>query len=137
MASGGLAGAVSLCVVYPLDYARTRLASDVGSGKKTFAGLGDCLVKTMKGPKGFFSLYNGFGISVAGIIPYRGVQFGARGRSCTLAGAQCCKTHAQDARARAGLIASRRRERAHTCAFGRIPIRTLPDAHSRSCVHAH
>jgi len=76
MASGGLAGAVSLCVVYPLDYARTRLASDVGSGKKTFEGLGDCLVKTMKGPKGFFSLYNGFGISVAGIIPYRGVQFG-------------------------------------------------------------
>jgi solute carrier family 25 (adenine nucleotide translocator) protein 4/5/6/31 len=76
LASGGLAGAGSLCIVYPLDYARTRLASDVGSGKKTFAGLGDCLVKTAKGPKGFFSLYNGFGISVAGIIPYRGVQFG-------------------------------------------------------------
>merc|ERR1719183_1208505 len=32
MASGGLAGAGSLCIVYPLDYARTRLASDVGSG---------------------------------------------------------------------------------------------------------
>lgn len=32
MASGGLAGAGSLCFVYPLDYARTRLASDVGSG---------------------------------------------------------------------------------------------------------
>merc|ERR1712227_867314 len=28
MASGGLAGAGSLCIVYPLDYARTRLASD-------------------------------------------------------------------------------------------------------------
>merc|ERR1712216_637328 len=76
LASGGCAGAVSLCFVYPLDYARTRLASDVGSGKKTFNGLGDCLAKTAKGPKGFFSLYNGFGISVAGIIPYRGTQFG-------------------------------------------------------------
>lgn len=76
LASGGLAGAGSLCFVYPLDYARTRLASDVGSGKKTFNGLGDCLVKTAKGPQGVFSLYNGFGISVAGIIPYRGVQFG-------------------------------------------------------------
>jgi len=76
LASGGLAGAGSLCIVYPLDYARTRLASDVGSGKKTFNGLGDCLQKTMKGPKGVLSLYNGFGISVAGIIPYRGVQFG-------------------------------------------------------------
>jgi len=76
LASGGLAGAGSLCIVYPLDYARTRLASDVGSGKKTFSGLGDCLMKTMKGPKGVMSLYNGFGVSVAGIIPYRGVQFG-------------------------------------------------------------
>jgi len=76
LASGGLAGAGSLCFVYPLDYARTRLASDVGSGKKTFNGLGDCLMKTAKGPQGVLSLYNGFGISVAGIIPYRGTQFG-------------------------------------------------------------
>jgi solute carrier family 25 (adenine nucleotide translocator) protein 4/5/6/31 len=76
LASGGLAGAVSLCFVYPLDYARTRLASDVGSGKKSFNGLGDCIMKTAQGPKGPLSLYNGFGISVAGIIPYRGVQFG-------------------------------------------------------------
>jgi len=76
MASGGLAGAGSLCIVYPLDYARTRLASDVGSGAKTFNGLGDCLMKTMKGPGGVGALYNGFGVSVAGIIPYRGVYFG-------------------------------------------------------------
>jgi len=76
MASGGLAGAGSLCIVYPLDYARTRLASDVGSGAKSFNGLTDCLVKTAKGPSGFFGLYNGFGVSVAGIIPYRGVYFG-------------------------------------------------------------
>jgi solute carrier family 25 (adenine nucleotide translocator) protein 4/5/6/31 len=76
LASGGLAGAGSLCFVYPLDYARTRLASDVGSGKKTFDGLFDCIKKTAQGPKGVLSLYNGFGVSVAGIIPYRGVQFG-------------------------------------------------------------
>merc|ERR1712227_690308 len=76
MASGGLAGAGSLCIVYPLDYARTRLASDVGSGKRAFNGLSDCLIKTAKGPKGFLSLYNGFGVSVVGIIPYRGTYFG-------------------------------------------------------------
>jgi len=76
LASGGLAGAGSLCFVYPLDYARTRLASDVGSGKRTFDGLADCIKKTAKGPNGVLSLYNGFGISVAGIIPYRGTQFG-------------------------------------------------------------
>lgn len=76
LASGGLAGAGSLCIVYPLDYARTRLASDVGSGQKSFNGLMDCLVKTAKGPSGIMGLYNGFGVSVAGIIPYRGVYFG-------------------------------------------------------------
>merc|ERR1712048_147714 len=74
VASGGMAGAGSLCLVYPLDYARTRLASDVGSGKKEFNGLVDCLVKT--GKKGPLALYNGFGVSVMGIIPYRGVYFG-------------------------------------------------------------
>jgi len=76
MASGGLAGAGSLCIVYPLDYARTRLASDVGAGQKSFNGLGDCLMKTAKGPGGVGALYNGFGVSVMGIIPYRGVYFG-------------------------------------------------------------
>jgi solute carrier family 25 (adenine nucleotide translocator) protein 4/5/6/31 len=76
MASGGLAGAGSLCIVYPLDYARTRLASDVGSGKRDFKGLADCLYQTSRGPKGPLALYNGFGVSVAGIIPYRGVYFG-------------------------------------------------------------
>jgi len=28
--SGGAAGASSLCFVYPLDFARTRLAADIG-----------------------------------------------------------------------------------------------------------
>merc|ERR1719191_1516598 len=76
VASGGLAGAGSLCIVYPLDYARTRLASDVGSGKRQFSGLGDCLMKTAKGPSGVMGLYNGFGVSVVGIIPFRGTYFG-------------------------------------------------------------
>merc|ERR1712232_56750 len=76
LCSGGLAAAGSLTIVYPLDYARTRLASDVGSGKKTFSGLGDCIVKTMKGPGGFFALYAGFGVSVVGIVGYRGLQLG-------------------------------------------------------------
>merc|ERR1712100_987533 len=76
MASGGMAAAGSLCIVYPLDYARTRLASDVGSGKKTFSGLGDCLVKTAQGPGGFMALYTGFGVSVVGIVGYRGLQLG-------------------------------------------------------------
>lgn len=75
MASGGLAGAGSLMIVYPLDYARTRLASDVGTGKQQFNGLLDCLSKTVKS-SGIGGLYNGIGVSVTGIIPYRGVYFG-------------------------------------------------------------
>ena len=57
IASGGLAGAGSLTIVYPLDYARTRLASDVGSGNPQFTGLLDCLMKTAQG--GFFNMYSG------------------------------------------------------------------------------
>ena len=33
----------SLTIVYPLDYARTYLVPDAGSGKKTFDRLFDCL----------------------------------------------------------------------------------------------
>lgn len=44
MASGGAAGATSLIVVYPLDFARTRLAADIGKkADRQFTGLLDCL----------------------------------------------------------------------------------------------
>ena len=43
MLSGGAAGAASLCFVYPLDFARTRLAADVGKENRQFNGLVDCL----------------------------------------------------------------------------------------------
>jgi len=56
MASGAMAGAGSLCIVYPLDYARTRLASDVGTGKREFNGLMDCLRKTASGTRGPIAL---------------------------------------------------------------------------------
>ena len=75
-ASGGAAGATSLTVVYPLDFARTRLAADVGSGgEREFNGLVDCLKKILAkdGPAG---LYRGFGISVIGIVAYRASYFG-------------------------------------------------------------
>lgn len=74
--SGGAAGATSLTVVYPLDFGRTRLAADVGSGKaREFNGLVDCLAKVAKSD-GVTGLYRGFGISVIGIIFYRAAYFG-------------------------------------------------------------
>mmetsp|Transcript_546 Transcript_546/g.1863 ORF Transcript_546/g.1863 Transcript_546/m.1863 type:complete len:354 (-) Transcript_546:249-1310(-) len=76
VASGGAAGASSLLIVYPLDFARTRLAADVGKGKeREFTGLFDCLGKTAR-RSGLLSLYQGFTVSVQGIIVYRGAYFG-------------------------------------------------------------
>lgn len=77
LASGGAAGATSLCFVYPLDFARTRLAADVGKAgaEREFKGLGDCLVKIYKSD-GIKGLYQGFNVSVQGIIIYRAAYFG-------------------------------------------------------------
>lgn len=78
--SGGAAGAMSLCFVYSLDYARTRLANDTkAAGKqgapRQFNGLVDVYRKTLKSD-GFVGLYRGFVISCVGIIVYRGCYFG-------------------------------------------------------------
>jgi len=77
LASGGAAGATSLCFVYPLDFARTRLAADVGKAgaEREFSGLGNCLTKIFKSD-GLVGLYRGFGVSVQGIIIYRAAYFG-------------------------------------------------------------
>lgn len=76
LASGGAAGATSLLFVYPLDFARTRLAADVGKGKsRIYTGLGNC-ISTIYKSDGFRGLYQGFGVSVGGIIVYRAAFFG-------------------------------------------------------------
>ena len=79
LASGGLAGAISLTFVYSLDYARTRLANDSKGakkgGQKQFNGLIDVYKKTLASD-GIAGLYRGFVISCFGIIIYRGLYFG-------------------------------------------------------------
>ncbi|KAK7806882.1 hypothetical protein U0070_020473 [Myodes glareolus] len=77
LASGGATGATSLCFVYPLDFARTHLAADVGKAgaEREFKGLGDCLVKIYKSD-GIRGLYQGFNVSVQGVIIYRAAYFG-------------------------------------------------------------
>lgn len=79
VAAGGMAGAMSLCFVYSLDYARTRLASDTKSSKKggerQFNGLVDVYRKTLA-TDGIQGLYRGFCISCVGIVVYRGFYFG-------------------------------------------------------------
>merc|ERR1711972_1298914 len=81
VASGGIAGAMSLCFVYSLDYARTRLANDTksakkgGTGERQYSGLIDVYKKTLASD-GVAGLYRGFVISCVGIIVYRGCYFG-------------------------------------------------------------
>ncbi|CAH1775050.1 unnamed protein product [Owenia fusiformis] len=80
IASGGVAGAMSLCFVYSLDYARTRLANDSkgcakSGGQRQFNGLIDVYKKTLKSD-GIVGLYRGFVISCVGIVVYRGCYFG-------------------------------------------------------------
>uniref|UniRef100_A0A914ID80 ADP/ATP translocase n=1 Tax=Globodera rostochiensis TaxID=31243 RepID=A0A914ID80_GLORO len=76
LAAGGAAGATPLTFVYPLDFARTRLAVDVGkAGSREFNGLAHCIAKIFKsdGPIG---LYRGFFVSVQGTFIYRAAYFG-------------------------------------------------------------
>jgi len=73
--SGGLAGGIANTICYPFDFARTRLASDVGKGKKTFNGITDCIMKTVRN-QGITGLYRGWSITVAGAFVYRAGQLG-------------------------------------------------------------
>lgn len=76
LAAGGAAGATSLLFVYPLDFARTRLAADIGKGdKREFKGINDCILKIFKSD-GLLGLYRGFNVSVQGIVIYRAAYFG-------------------------------------------------------------
>jgi len=79
LASGGAAGATSLLMVYPLDFARTRLGADVGksASEREFKGLFDCIKKSYKADGLIRGLYPGFNSSVQGIIIYRAIYFGA------------------------------------------------------------
>jgi solute carrier family 25 (adenine nucleotide translocator) protein 4/5/6/31 len=73
--SGGLAGAIANTICYPFDFARTRLASDVGKGKGQFNGIMDCILTTVK-QQGLTGLYTGWSVTVAGAFVYRAGQLG-------------------------------------------------------------
>ena len=72
-----MTAAGSLVIVYPLDFARTRLAADLGKDgvNREFKGLYDCLAGTM-GRGGPFAVYQGFMTSMVMFTFYRGLYFG-------------------------------------------------------------
>lgn len=79
VASGSAAGATTSILLYHLDFARTRLATDSlecrATGHRQFKGLIHVYRKTIS-TDGFAGLYRGFGVSIFGITMYRGMYFG-------------------------------------------------------------
>lgn len=74
--SGGVAGAVSLALVYSSSSARTKLANDVrGTGERQFNSVIDVYRKTIVS-EGITGLYKGFAVSCVGAMVYRGFYFG-------------------------------------------------------------
>eukprot|EP01083_Nonionella_stella_P012838 36247_1 len=68
--SGAGAGAISQFAIYPMEIAKTRLAL---SERGYYTGVVDCLARTVR-IDGIRGLYRGLVASVAGIIPYAGVD---------------------------------------------------------------
>jgi solute carrier family 25 (adenine nucleotide translocator) protein 4/5/6/31 len=84
VASGACTGAISLLMVYHLDYARERMACDIireVAGQTSFVadrqfdGIPGVYAKTME-TEGISGFYTGFGLSVLGVVAYRGLYFG-------------------------------------------------------------
>jgi solute carrier family 25 (adenine nucleotide translocator) protein 4/5/6/31 len=75
--AGGIAGGLTLSVVYSLDTARVRLANDVilKGEQRRYSGAIDFYRKTLN-TEGVRGLYRGFNISVIGIFLYRGLYMG-------------------------------------------------------------
>jgi len=68
--AGGAAGAFAQALIYPLEILKTRMAA---SPPGTYRSLWHCLAQTYR-TEGARGLYKGLNASVAGIIPYAGVD---------------------------------------------------------------
>ena len=73
MLSGGMAGVLCALIVYPLDFARTRLGVDIGG--RQFNSLSSCLngIVRLNGIRG---IYQGLGMSLISVFTYRAMYFG-------------------------------------------------------------
>lgn len=76
MLFGGFAGMGSTLVVHPLDFARTRMAADIGKvGQSQYRSLQHCLI-TIYRSDGLGGIYQGIGMSLFSIFLYRSMYFG-------------------------------------------------------------
>jgi solute carrier family 25 phosphate transporter 23/24/25/41 len=68
--AGGLAGATSQIMVYPLEIVKTRLAL---SAPGVYGGMVSCM-STIARAEGFRALYTGLSTSLVGVIPIAGID---------------------------------------------------------------
>jgi solute carrier family 25 (adenine nucleotide translocator) protein 4/5/6/31 len=75
--SGGAAGATATTIFYPLEYTRTRLALDSGSGATRLypGGLRDVIRRTVR-VDGAGGLYKGYPVALFGIVLFRALSMG-------------------------------------------------------------
>uniref|UniRef100_A0A914VSQ9 ADP/ATP translocase n=1 Tax=Plectus sambesii TaxID=2011161 RepID=A0A914VSQ9_9BILA len=74
--AGGAAGVTGMTVVYPLDFIRTQLASDTGTGsERRFQGLHHCYASIVRS-HGILGLYRGYFASFYFFFIYRAAYFG-------------------------------------------------------------
>lgn len=72
--SGSCAGVTAVCLTYPLDTIRARLAFQV-SGEHMYTGIVHAARCIFKDEGGLRALYRGFLPTVCGMIPYAGCSF--------------------------------------------------------------
>lgn len=76
LSTGSIAGAIEAIAVWPMEYIKTQLQLQKHTtGKPPFTGVIGGLSYTVK-TTGFFSLYNGLGVTLVGSIPKAGIRFG-------------------------------------------------------------
>ena len=81
MASGAASGASTSFFLYPLDYARTRLANDIiiatanKGSQRQFNGLVDVYWKTLI-TDGTVGVYRGFAVCCVRLMVHNGLSFG-------------------------------------------------------------
>lgn len=74
--AGGLAGASANFFFYPLDFFKTRMATDLGRGaQRDLGGVVQCFNRIRKN-EGLLGLYKGISISLFVVFTYRGIYFG-------------------------------------------------------------
>ena len=72
--SGATAGMISYTAIYPLETIRSKMTVNIDSSNQSYNNVFSTLKNTYR-KNGISRLYNGWQISVLGMIPYQGITF--------------------------------------------------------------